>query len=242
MRTSQVFLVSEVEQLQEEVKFIFKTLIKVPVVIFFSYFIFNIIFFFYIYFQMLGFSYVIMQTAVENNYLPTSELNTLAAYLEEMELRNGQLQNCHVIIGLNSGDHSDYAMVSNGYRAGGSRVPVSMNKVRSITDNHAVGSSEQTGVDNSALTRRQYGANVVVGCYCEYKIIWPLRPDEQVSGYSASTGATEDAVDGMSGTAGTRSNESELEKRRKDSRHEVKLPMHFVYQVPGLKYYPDMSM
>lgn len=69
----------------DEVKFIFKTLIKVPIIIVITYLIFNIFAFAFTYFKLLGFSYVAMQTAVENNYIPSNEESTLLSYLDSME-------------------------------------------------------------------------------------------------------------------------------------------------------------
>ena len=51
--------------MSDEVKFIFKTLLKVPVIIVVSFLILNIFAFFFIYFKVLGLSYVVMQTAVK---------------------------------------------------------------------------------------------------------------------------------------------------------------------------------
>ena len=51
----------------ENVKFIFKTLIKVPIIIFVTYFIVNLFAFTVSYFRLLGVSYVVLQTAIENN-------------------------------------------------------------------------------------------------------------------------------------------------------------------------------
>lgn len=67
------------------VKFIFKTLIKIPIIICIIYAVFNVFAFSLSYFKILGFSYVAMQTAVENNYIPESESNTLNAYLDSLE-------------------------------------------------------------------------------------------------------------------------------------------------------------
>lgn len=67
------------------VKFIFKTLIKVPVIILVAYLIFNIFAFAFTYFRLLGFSYVAMQTAVENNFIPPEEQETLTSYLDSLE-------------------------------------------------------------------------------------------------------------------------------------------------------------
>lgn len=239
----------ELEKMADEVKFIFKTLIKTPVIIMIFYAIFNLLFFFYIYFQMLGFSYVVMQTAVENNYLPSAELATLKDYIYDMDIRNSQLNHCHIIVGVSDSDSSDYAMVRkglvNGSGSSTSDVVVSMKKVQAIRGNAESSNADRvSGISSTynALRRKQYGSAVVVGCYADYTIVWPLRPDEQITGYSEATGATSNVAAGMNnGAADSYVGEAELEARRHDSRHEVKLPMHFVYKVPGLKYYPDLA-
>ena len=59
------------------VKFIFKTLIKVPVYIVAAFGIFNIFAFCFIYFRLLGVSYVVQQTAIENTY-PGKLMGSLA--------------------------------------------------------------------------------------------------------------------------------------------------------------------
>lgn len=67
------------------VKFIFKTLIKVPVIILASYLVINILAFTFTYVKLLGFSYVVQQVAVENNYIPPEEIITLTNYLATLE-------------------------------------------------------------------------------------------------------------------------------------------------------------
>lgn len=81
----------------DSVKFIFKTLIKVPVIIMVSFFIFNLFAFGLTYFRLLGFSYVVMQTAVENNYLPKAELDTLNKYLEHIA-NTAVVENAFIVI------------------------------------------------------------------------------------------------------------------------------------------------
>ena len=66
-------------------KFIFKTLIKVPIIIVISYLIFNLFAFTVSYFRLLGLSYVVMQTAIENNYVPNSEQTILNNYGNSLE-------------------------------------------------------------------------------------------------------------------------------------------------------------
>lgn len=67
--------------MQDGVKFIFRTLLKVPIIILVSYAVFNVFAFSLSYFKMLGISYVAMQTAVENNYIPEQEWSTIQGYL-----------------------------------------------------------------------------------------------------------------------------------------------------------------
>jgi hypothetical protein len=70
--------------MSDEVKFIFKTLIKVPVIVFVCYLILNVLLFSFTYFKLLGMSYVVMQTVVENNYLPNSEKEDLLKYIDTL--------------------------------------------------------------------------------------------------------------------------------------------------------------
>lgn len=78
--------------MSENVKFIFKTLLKIPIIVLVVYAVFNVFAFSLSYFKILGFSYVAMQTAVENNYIPDEESKTLDTYLRSMETY--MLENC----------------------------------------------------------------------------------------------------------------------------------------------------
>ena len=87
--------------MNESVKFIFKTLLKVPVFILVAYAIFNLFAFSFSYFKIMGFSYVAMQTAVENNYFPQTEYNTLTTYLNGLE--TAMLENATLTIDTGNG-------------------------------------------------------------------------------------------------------------------------------------------
>lgn len=78
--------------MSDTVKFIFKTLLRVPILIIVAYVIFNIFVFGLSYFKMLGLSYVALQTAVENNYIPPEERTSLERYMQD-ELQTEILQN-----------------------------------------------------------------------------------------------------------------------------------------------------
>ena len=187
--------------MSDSVQFIFKTLLKVPVIIFVSFFILNIFTFCYTYFQMLGFSYVVMQTAVENNYLPTTEYNQLNNY-------------------LNTIDDSDFI------KAGSAKI--------------LINDSTEFGYDSTiepayglVTSKRQYGKPVRVGVEYQFRMIWPLMPNDQVAdGTNAVTGINNDYADSAY------ISDAEADQRREDmSPYNA---IRFVYTVPGLKYYPDL--
>lgn len=71
--------------MEDTVKFIFKTLIKVPVVIAVCYFFINVFGFAASYFKVQGLAYSAMQVGLVNNYIPTNEYNTLTNYMDSME-------------------------------------------------------------------------------------------------------------------------------------------------------------
>lgn len=71
--------------MSDDVKFIFKTLIKVPVIIFECYLVFNVFCFMFIFFKTLGISYVVMQDVVENNYIPDADMVELQDYLNDLK-------------------------------------------------------------------------------------------------------------------------------------------------------------
>lgn len=83
--------------MSDSVKFIFRTLIKVPCMIMVAFFIFNMFAFGLTYFKLLGFSYVVMQTAVENNYIPPQELATLNNYLTSIS-NTGVIDNAKIVV------------------------------------------------------------------------------------------------------------------------------------------------
>lgn len=90
--------------MSDSVKFIFKTLLKIPVIILVVYAVFNVFAFSFSYFRLLGVSYVVMQTAVENNYIPEQEKDTLEAYLDGIETY--MLENCTLVCDTGGGTNT----------------------------------------------------------------------------------------------------------------------------------------
>ncbi len=78
--------------MSDGVRLIFKTLIKVPVIVIVCFFIFNVFAFGVSYMKMLGLSFVTMQVAVENNFIPPNEYNVIKSYMKD-NLETEVLQN-----------------------------------------------------------------------------------------------------------------------------------------------------
>lgn len=87
------------------VRRVFKILILVPCIIFVSYLIFNIFSFTFTYFRLLGFANTVRQVAVENNYLPEQELQTLQNYLDDIT-NTGVVDSASIIVYVENEDGS----------------------------------------------------------------------------------------------------------------------------------------
>lgn len=203
--------------MSEEVKFIFKTLIKVPIIILVSFFILNVFAFFFIYFKVLGASYVVMQVAVENNYIPNAELAQLVNHVSEwnnIEWANDP----GIIVGID--DSGDYVYVSD-----------VLNQPANLAGNR------------DARNKRQYGSTVTCGVRTGYKFVWPLSHRETLDGAGLDSelgnGTDNVGVGGFGGGgASVSTSKSDLDAKRKAK--ESLFDIEITYTVPGLKYYPDL--
>lgn len=153
--------------MHEEVKFIFKSLIKVPCIVVFSFLIFNIFTFFFMYFKALGLSYVVMQTTAENNYIPNQELTQLVEYIESWVDDIAYVADAGIIVGYEGDDaEPEYVLVSN---------------------ESEVSSAIDTGnAFGDARNKLQYGCTRCVGVQVNYRIILPLveGPDDVDEGHT----------------------------------------------------------
>ena len=142
--------------MSDNVKFIFVTLLKVPIIIGIAYGIFNLFAFAFVFFKMLGVSYVVMQTAVENNYLPKSELVTLYEYVDSFN-QIAMIDNAAIIVGATN---------------------INTNSPNYITMNSATETGPtvaESTTQTDARRKVQYGHKVTVGVTCDYRFVWPLQ-------------------------------------------------------------------
>lgn len=221
--------------MSDSVKFIFTTLMKVPCIIFVSFFLFNVFAFFFIYFKMLGFSYVVMQEVVENNYITDSQRQQIDAQFKEID-KIPLAQNTNIIIGMSTEVSPTTGKV----------IPACYDKYTGntvlVTNN-----ANATLSNKSALSRTQYGAEKVVGVHCDYTIVWPLS-------YNNSRDSDGNDGTGVNGAAGNNMNsvsstyagdvyEDNMDTSSGDTTsrgHKVSIPLNIYYNVPGLKYYADL--
>ena len=89
--------------MSSSLRFIFKTLIKIPFIIMMSYFIANLFFFSLFYFKFLGVSYSVMNTGMENNYIPPNELAILKDTIEKIDNDSELIKDAKIVVnGANS--------------------------------------------------------------------------------------------------------------------------------------------
>lgn len=91
--------------MSDGVKFIFKTLIKVPFIICVSFFIFNIFAFTVSYFRIVGASNTLQQAIMDNNYLVKSDYDTFEGYTEMLKTKC--LDNIQIIVDTDGNDYPD---------------------------------------------------------------------------------------------------------------------------------------
>lgn len=89
--------------MSDGVKFIFKTLIKVPFIICVSFFIFNIFAFTVSYFRIVGASNTLQQAIMDNNYLVDSDRTTFENYTKL--LKTNCLDNIQIIVDTDGNDY-----------------------------------------------------------------------------------------------------------------------------------------
>lgn len=200
------------------VKSIFKTLVKVPVTIIVAYFIINLVLFSYFYFRFAGVSYVIMQTAMENNYIPETEDKIIKQAIRDIVYHK---------------DENGVEYPSSVIRASG-------------VDSQGNDASAHI-IYNNGNKRMQYGSKLTIGVHYTYQWLFPLMPSEWGQRPMQSGTEINDAsFYGNNGSSDLRDGASnmsdgELEALRNDNKHKVAIPIDITYTVPALQYYSDLE-
>ena len=210
--------------MENGVTWIFRTLIKVPIIIMTSFVILNIFAFTVSYFRIVGASNTIQQVVMDNNFIPAHELETFNNYLASLE--TAYLQDIKVVIDTDVDDTTSTPS---------DNIAPYMDDDSLIISNH----------------KRQYGNVADCGVTARYKFILPLQYPEtleggQVVGYggtaSGAAGGVRGDVDTLRGdTAATQSvnkDFDDLEGTRADS---FGGNITVVNRVIGMQYYSDLE-
>lgn len=198
--------------MSDSVKFIFKCLIKTPIYILISYLLANLFLFSMFYFKFLGVSYAVMQTALENNYIPSNEMTGLTKSVNDIyRYPDGSVSqvipSAEIFINVDGSDTT----YNNDRRQYGNQIVVGVKyKYRWIWP----------------LMPQEYGQVPAD--------IGSLRGAE--SGVVTSTGNEDKNIDGKSSLS-----EAELDRLRKEKADKGTNEIKILYKVPGLQYYSDLE-
>lgn len=198
--------------MSDSVKFIFKCLIKTPIYILISYLLANLFLFSMFYFKFLGVSYAVMQTALENNYIPSNEMTGLTKSVNDIyRYPDGSVSqvipSAEIFINVDGSDTT----YNNDRRQYGNQIVVGVKyKYRWIWP----------------LMPEEYGQVPAD--------IGSLRGAE--IGVVTSTGNEDKNIDGKSSLS-----EAELDRLRKEKADKGTNEIKILYKVPGLQYYSDLE-
>ena len=84
--------------MEDALKFIFKTLIKIPFIIMITYFIANLLLFSLFYFKFTGISYSVMNTGMENNFIPDYEYKIIVKTINDIENSSVLIKDAKIVV------------------------------------------------------------------------------------------------------------------------------------------------
>lgn len=230
--------------MSDEVKFIFKTLIKVPCIIVVAYIVLNIFGLFYTWFTLIGLQNVLTTTIANNNYINANTMDEIVAQLGKMQ-ETAFIDHINLVVGTDGAGEPIVVPVARKNATTGANETVTPD---AATIGSALGvlNNEKTNI----MTKCQYGNYKTIGIQCFYTIQWPLMPREYTNNANADANGTL-AADGLAGFQamdrtsvaytdnGMIQDDAILEGRRNDARHKVLVPVVVRGQSCGMKYYVD---
>ena len=235
--------------MSDEVRWIFKTLIKVPVIVFGAFLVFNIFAFGYTYSKALGLSYVAMQEVVENNYITGSQANQFRRYFYDIE-QTPLIHNMTLITGKVGNQISLWDKNSNNLG------DVYTGYMSRLTDSTELARYSTVSPADHAGVKVQYGHDKTVGIHCEFSILWPLSYQytnptldpsagevKHVAGAGNEPTPTTNIINikGMSSSDDPYDNGDANSSDQEKHMNSIKIPIDIYYTVPGLKYYSDLA-
>ena len=93
--------------MDDGIKYIFKTLVKVPIIIIVCYFFLNLFTFASAYLRMQGASNTVQRVVMDYNYLTQSDIETLNEYLASIDEKSQYLNNVKLVINTDNAFQQD---------------------------------------------------------------------------------------------------------------------------------------
>ena len=252
--------------MEDGVKFIFKTLLRVPIIIYISFAILNAFAFCFAYFKMLGVSYVVQQAALEDNYLTNDNCESIGNYIRNLDKSSVFIDEANIIVGVQEpGTGSGASYTQPTYQLAFDYVANTQDvRLTSAAGNTTYASAiaaanpEPATKDYAgnwnARRKHQYGTLVTVGVTYKFNTIWPF--DYRKLTYSGNntgllrTSATDDGVR-LGGYTEKNMLENMASRQARGkvadttaTYESMKLStnrINIAYTIPGMKYYPDMG-
>lgn len=198
----------------DSVKFIFRTLLRVPIIIAVVYLCLNVFSFTVNYIRLYSLSQVAINTAMENNYIPQNEFEALLGYADT--LTNPIMNRVDIMVGTDAGD------VTGTRRSDGT----------------------VNGIPFTQWQRGQYGQEVTVSVTGSFLWLLPIPwvnnnefawmdRTEGMGGGPPSVVNDAAAMQAELDRRGLGNPETAVGWPRQN--------ITFTYTVPGLKYYPDID-
>ena len=229
--------------MSDGVKFIFKTLFKVPIFILAAYLILNVLGLVTTYFKVQGVEYGLTNIVTENNYISQSDLVKLMPQLWALGYHYDGTNWTKIDyvdeIGFYIVDPSgneQYIPVG-APNATGTNASTVANQIISTINTHFGGN-----MDQNPMNRTQYGHAKIIGFYARYAVIWPLTVYNDPSGGAFSSGNR--AVAGYNDGTWQTNNDPPIAGVEGSiftgGQRRVTVPIHLSDTAVGIKYYSDM--
>ena len=213
--------------MEDSLKSVIRVLVKVPMLIVVMYFCFNVIAFVSCYYKVMGAAYSLQQIAMENNYIPETELTAFETYIENSICYTNDpdahsfIPYAHVVI-FTEGDDRD----TDGFWRQDEDDTIFPKSINSQSEYDAL-------FEDNRNTRQQYGSTIYVGLATDFQIMWPLRYDQTLEGGGVAGYGNTDT------NANLALSEEQLNAKKATSFSLGHIDV--VSPVVGLQYYSDLA-
>lgn len=244
--------------MSDGVKFVFKTLFKVPIFILAAYLLMNVLGIVTTYFKVQGIQYGLENIVTENNYISTQDLTKLMPQLWALGYSHNPATGTWTKIAYV--EEVGFLVVDESGTEHRVQLPNPQTTSASVAATQIKNGIDGcfTTLDHSPTNRTQYGTSKVIGFYADYAVLWPLTVYDNAAGGSF-TGGNNNVVTGFDGgnwqntaaaapagvegsifTGGNIPVTGDFGEDSKAHANVVRVPIELSNTVVGIKYYSDL--